>query len=232
MVWAMLLFILCACASFAEDSPRIESLLQAEIDAALASNDQRKAAESLISLADYYRSVNRLDEAETTNRRALAIINDKYGVPESFDALLSLGATLRDEGKYGEAEYTLRNALVIASHQSVAYNKGGQFKDINIFCNNVIANPKMLQGTPEIAMAYDALAELFLKENRIQDAQRLYERELQIFGLSDPDGDPPKVLTWSEGSISHTLKKLAEVYQLQGDKERAEARIRQSDKYR
>ncbi|CAN5246693.1 hypothetical protein BH10CYA1_BH10CYA1_09450 [soil metagenome] len=187
---------------------------------------------ALVNLADFYRACGKLDEAEQYNRRAIANNGDQFGAmaPGTLAALFSLGATLQEENKFAEAELTLRNALVVASRQPTSSNRGGQFRDINIFCNNVIANPKMLQGTPEIAKAYDALADLFVKEHRIQDAQRLYEQILEIYkrsfastaATSAPSNYPSK----EQINIKQTMLKLAQVYDLLGSTEKAAA-IRQ-----
>ncbi|MBS1957153.1 MAG: tetratricopeptide repeat protein [Cyanobacteria bacterium SZAS-4] len=167
---------------------------------------------ALVDLADFYRACGKFDEAEQYNRRAIANNGDQFGAmaPGTMVALLSLGRTLQEENKLAESELTLRNALVVASRQPTASNKGGQFRDINIFCNNVIANPRMLQGTPEVARAYEALADLFVKENRIQDAQRLYEQILEIYKPS------------SSANSKKIWLKLAQVYGLQGNSEKAD----------
>lgn len=199
------------------DESESESALLAKLAQAQslgATNPQVTVA--LVDLADFYRASGKLDEAEQYNRRAIANNGDQFGAmaPGTMLALFSLGRTLQEENKLAEAELTLRNALVVASRQPTSSNKGGQFRDINIFCNNVIANPKMLLGTPDVALAYDALADLFVKENRVQDAQRLYEQILEIYKTS-PSKNCAKI--WL---------KLAQVYDLQGNSEKA-ALVRQ-----
>jgi tetratricopeptide (TPR) repeat protein len=91
----------------------------------------------------------------------------------------------------------------------------------------------MLQGTSEIARAYDALAELFIKVGRIQDAERLYERIVEIYGLQQPTAilianspmyEQPNIL-------KHTLLKLAEVYELEGKQQKAAERKPQAEQF-
>ncbi len=229
---SLLLVVVCSailCGQLQTDATENESesallgkLAQAQ---ALGSNNPQVTI-ALVNLANFYRASGKLDEAEQYNRRAIANNGDQFGAiaPGTLAALFSLGATLQEENKFAEAELTLRNALVVASRQPTSSNRGGQFRDINIFCNNVIANPKMLQGTPEIAHAYEALADLFVKENRPQDAQRLYEQVLEIYppGSSAQTNYP----STDQINIKQILLKLAQVYDLQGSTEKA-ARTRQ-----
>jgi tetratricopeptide (TPR) repeat protein len=223
-------------ALLAQGSGESESKLLSALEQAQSSGaNNPNVTAALVALADFYRTSGKLDEAEQYNRRAIANNGDQFGAmaPGTLSALISLGATLRDESKYAEAELTLRNALVVASRQPTSSNRGGQFRDINIFCNNVIANPRMLQGTSEIARAYDALAELFIKVGRIQDAERLYERVLEIYGLQQPTtiliANNP--MYEQANILKHTLLKLAEVYELEGKQEKAAERKQQAEKF-
>lgn len=237
LLGALVTAILCAQLQTSASENETESVLLAKLAQAqsLGSNNPQVTI-ALVDLADFYRASGRLDDAEQYNRRAIANNGDQFGAmaPGTLVALFSMGATLQEENKFAEAELTLRNALVVASRQPTASNRGGQFRDINIFCNNVIANPKMLQGTAEIARAYDALADLFVKEHRIQDAQRLYEQILEIYktpftSASDASA-ANNYLSKEHVNIKKTLVKLAQVYELQGSTEKAaETRGRAAD---
>ena len=113
----------------------------------------------------------------------------------------------------------------------------------------------MLQGTPEIARAFDALADLFVKELRLQDAQKLYEQVLEIYKVPLPSTPlqspapqspaiPSTVLQSTNASyatgnysssgqvnIKQTLLKLAQVYDLAGSTEKAAETRRRSENF-
>ena len=69
-------------------------------------------AQSMQSLAEAWRELARLDEAETLHREALAIKRRIGDTPSSIAASLNdLGLTLSERGKYVEAEPLLREAI-------------------------------------------------------------------------------------------------------------------------
>lgn len=83
-----------------------------ELRRATLGADHIDTAHSMEALAETYRELARLDEAESLHREALAIKQRRGDTPTSVaSSLNNLGLTLAERGRYAEAEPLLRDAI-------------------------------------------------------------------------------------------------------------------------
>jgi serine/threonine protein kinase/tetratricopeptide (TPR) repeat protein len=123
-------------------------------------------AASMQAVAEAYRELARLDEAETLHREALAIKRRVGDTPSSIAASLNdLGLTLSERGRFADAEPLLREAIDIWRR----------------------LDP---EGSPELAVGLNNLAQTLRQQGRFDDAATALDEAIAIrrrrFGNDHP----------------------------------------------
>ncbi len=193
--------------------------------------DHEETATSMEELAEAYRELARLEEAETLHREALALKRRIGASPSSVaSSLNNLGLTLSERGRYGEAEPLLREAIEIwRAHEgptaevvavglnNLASNlrQQGRLDDAVPMLEQAIAIRRQRHGNghPALAQVLGHLGQVFNAKGEFDRAEPLLREALAIRRRAYGD-DHPDTLT--------ALNNLTSLLHDQGDLAAAE----------
>ena len=161
-------------------------------------------------LAGSYKRLNRLEDAEALDNRAIEILRRELGPnhPEIAMSLNNLAEVYREQGRYAEAEDSYKRALAIAEKAFGPVDERVAQVLTNLAVINVIqgrpadAEPLAQRPLtiweravgpdhPKVADTLLAIASILEERGRFRDAEPLYRRALSIeektFGPNHPD---------------------------------------------
>lgn len=159
-------------------------------------------------------------DAESYMRQALSYSVDKLGSMASPTGKLArmLADFYMERGRFADAETYLQRALVISSgYTGSTAQSDGAFLDTKHFINDSLANPTRLPGNIEVANTLSALANLFSKQQRYPESERLLKRVVQIYDSSG--SNPGNLLNYTENAsqiLADSQRSLAQVQYKQG----------------
>jgi tetratricopeptide (TPR) repeat protein len=130
-------------------------------------------AEAHGNLGNVLRAHRRLDEAEASHRRAIAVKSD-YA-----EAHNNLGSVLRDLGRFEEAVASYRRALAIKPDFAMAHdNLGLALQSLGRFDQALSSHRRALVMNPEFAVAHAHLGDALRGLGRYEEAVASYGRSL------------------------------------------------------
>jgi len=185
-----------------------------------------RLAEVLNNLAEVYLAEHKYAEAEPLFKRALDIRVKKLGAvhPAIAMTVCGLADVYLGEGRDSDALYNYRKALIVAVRPAGALTIGGEFRNQNIFVENLLRSPDTIAGSPETARVLDCLANYYRSHQQYSIAAPLYKRVVDMYSIpasQDLSG-------WFENpwdchpDLAESLVNLAEVYQASGRTTEAE----------
>ncbi|HEY9869888.1 MAG TPA: tetratricopeptide repeat protein, partial [Candidatus Obscuribacterales bacterium] len=198
-----------------------ESILKDLLSEAKATGQQDlRYAEIVNNLAEVASAQGRLEEAEPLYKEAMALRLKLEG-PTARDLALSvsgLADVYRLQGRYPEALQLLRRALKIAAHISDTRTMGGEFHGDERFLNNLIQNPSVVPGSPELARVLTAFGDWYREQGQYDVAIKMYKKVVDILDVP-PDRDISRLYRtpWEGGyNAADGLIRLADSYAVQG----------------
>lgn len=217
----------------AESEQREQEFQQQVLSAQAEVDKPDRAIDALCALAKFQSDIGKTPEGELTARRALetAIHTTAPASPQILQPLLLLSSILMRQEKYFEAEYYLRQAMVVAVRPSQAFSVNGEIKPNRYFVDNILESPTTVAGSRESASVFAAFAHMFLAQGRLDDAERLLKRVLEIFEIPDGAVDPVRVQNLPK-DIYLVILDYAELLKKRGNVEEAERRLKQARQVR
>ena len=166
-----------------------------------ASAEPRERASTLYELASTHFYAGHYDESETLNQQALTLYKELYGDahPLVSDCLINLGAIQYERGKYADAEQLYRQGIAITEawfgrdHHQLAANltmlarvlnrtaeRQAEARDL---LTQAVAIRERVYGPnhPRVASSLNELGTVAHVQGRLEEAQRYYERVLDIY---------------------------------------------------
>lgn len=186
-----------------------------ELDTLMGQSDKDKGEENYL-------------EAEAHMKQALQLSVDRLGGSAVFTGKISrkLGEFYMSRGRYGEAETYLQRSLVIGSgYTGSVSTTDGNFLETRQFLNDSLRNPSQLPGNIEVANTLSSLANLYNKQGRYSDAERLLRRIIQIYesGGGSKAGDLLNYTPDGARVLAEHQRSLAQVLYKQGNVVAAES---------
>ncbi len=169
--------------------------------------DHPSTAMAAANLATVLREEQRLDEAETLHREAIAIGERVLGEHQQVAAMYSnLGLVLRDKGETAAAEVMYQKSLALVrnlfgdEHYGVAVNlhnlgglaetSGNLEEAEEYFRESIRIRRNVLRpGHPSIAPSLSALGNVLVDAGRPLEGVELLRESLTIYGEALPEGD-------------------------------------------
>ncbi|MBI4533243.1 MAG: tetratricopeptide repeat protein [Candidatus Melainabacteria bacterium] len=162
-------------------------------------SDSPRYAASLSELAELDRIAGQYTEAESLNRKALAIRQKALGmqVPEVAQSLNNLALLLEDKGRYSEAEPLMRQSLEIwkkkqgeeSAETAVGLNNlardlfdMGKYVEAEQLARRSLEISEKVHGleSPEVARSLVTLGQLYFKTGKYNEAKKMLQRSLDI----------------------------------------------------
>lgn len=177
--------------------------------------------DALLQQATKDNGESNFSDAETHFRSALSLSSERLGAmsPTCGRVSRQLGEFYMNRGRYGDAErYLYRSLVVSAGYSGAVSDSEGDFTNTKRFINDAIQNPSQLPGSLEVSNSLSSIANLFTKEGRYQDAERILKRLVQIFqGGASSAGSPLSYSSNSAQMLSEYQRTLAQLYYKEGN---------------
>ncbi|HNG21863.1 MAG TPA: tetratricopeptide repeat protein, partial [Candidatus Obscuribacter sp.] len=191
-------------------------------------------AQIFAGMAELYRVMGNLKEAESFAKQALALCESMYGADSmrAAQCLTKLGAAYRAQGRYSSVEPLLRRALTIYENEDLDHGEPlelaqmletladflrahGKYAQAEPLFQRALAKREACLGAehPSIGNNLYNLAMLYHAEGKYEQAEPLYERAVRLF---EEEWGP------EHPSLATVLNYQAELYRSLGDFPRAE----------
>lgn len=173
-------------------------------------------AEAYFDQGDKENADGSYSDAENHYKLGLKTAVSGMGAMSSLAGKLArqLGDFYLKRGRYADAEHYYQRALIVTSNYSEALADGeGDFRNVRGFLTDAIQNPQHLPASIEVANTLSSLAELFQRQGRLAESERLLRQVVTIFDGANGSSaqyytnDARNAMEQSELSLAQILAK-------------------------
>lgn len=178
--------------------------------------DAASDAEAYFDQGDKENADGSYSDAENHYKLGLKTAVSGMGTMSSLAGKLArqLGDFYLKRGRYADAEHYYQRALIVTSNYSEALADGeGDFRNVRGFLTDAIQNPQHLPASIEVANTLSSLAELFQRQGRLAESERLLRQVVTIFDGANGSSaqyytnDARNAMEQSELSLAQILAK-------------------------